>query len=187
VTVKLPGIVFLDRDGTVMVDTEYPRDPALVELVHGAAESLARLNEAGVPVVIVTNQSGIARGLLTEDDYRRVQARMEELLADRGARIDGSYHCPHHPDVTGPCDCRKPATGLFEQAAAELGADLATAAFVGDRWRDVGPARKYGARGILVQAPSSPAEEVEQARAEFDVVPSIAAAVEMLLNPPAST
>jgi D-glycero-D-manno-heptose 1,7-bisphosphate phosphatase len=180
--VSLPSVVFLDRDGTVMVDTRYPRDPAVVELAPGAAEAIGLLNDAGVPVAIVTNQSGIARGLLTEDDYRRVQARLEQLLADRGARIDASYHCPHHPDLTGPCDCRKPATKLFEQAAADLGADLRHAAFVGDRLRDVSPALRYGARGILVQAPSSPAEEVEQARALGAVVPSILAAVETLLD-----
>ncbi|HEX7239268.1 MAG TPA: HAD-IIIA family hydrolase, partial [Longimicrobiaceae bacterium] len=100
--------VFLDRDGTVIHDAHYLADPEGVRLLPGAAEAVARLNRAGVPVVLVTNQSGIGRGLFSEADFRAVQDRVEALLAAGGARIDAVYHCPHAPDADPPCDCRKP-------------------------------------------------------------------------------
>jgi histidinol-phosphate phosphatase family protein len=178
-----PG-VFLDRDGTIIHDAEYLRDPNDVELLPDAARAIARLNAQGLPVIIVTNQSGIARGLLTPDDYSAVQARLDELLAAEGARIDDSYACPHHPDFGGVCDCRKPATLLYRQAAAEHSIDLTSSTFVGDRWRDVAPALELGGRGILISSPSTPAEDLQRARAEVDVVSSLEDAVERLLGAP---
>jgi D-glycero-D-manno-heptose 1,7-bisphosphate phosphatase len=174
-----PSAVFLDRDGTIMRDTAYPRDPSAVELLPGAAEAIARLNRAGIPVVVVTNQSGIARGFLTEDDYRRVRERLDQLLAAHDARLDAVYHCPHHPDVNGDCGCRKPATLLFERAAADLAVDPRTAAFVGDRWRDVSAAVGYGAAAFLVDP--SP-EELAAAAGRAETVPSLSTAVDLLLG-----
>src|ERR1043165_10137569 len=110
---------FLDRDGTIIRDTEYLRDPEQVELLPGAAAAIKRLNDAGIPVIVVTNQSGIARGLLTEQDYERVRMRVDQELAKHGARIDATYHCPHYPEITGPCDCRKPGLKFYLQAAEE--------------------------------------------------------------------
>lgn len=176
------GAVFLDRDGTIIHDAEYLQDPDGVELLPGAGQAIGRLNSRGIPVIVVTNQSGIARGLLTDADYEAVRARLDELLAAEGARIDASYFCPHHPDFTGPCDCRKPSTQLYRRAAADHGLDLAGSTFIGDRWRDVAPALELGGRGILVSASSTPPAELSQAEAQAEVAPSLGEAVELLLR-----
>ena len=132
--------VFVDRDGTIVRDTHYTNDPERIELIEGAPSAIARLRAAGFAVVVVTNQSGIARGLITGDEYDAVRARVEALMAAAGATIDATYMCPHHPDVTGPCDCRKPGSALFKRAAADLGIDLSRSVLIGDRWRDIEPA-----------------------------------------------
>ena len=142
--------VFLDRDGTLIEDRHYLRDPDQVRLLPGAADAVRRLNAAAIPAVVVTNQSGIARGLLTEADYAATAHRLDELLAARGARLDGHYHCPHLPDVTGPCDCRKPGPLLYERAARDLDLDLGASWWVGDRERDLGAADRLGGRAILL-------------------------------------
>lgn len=139
---------FLDRDGTLIRDTGYVGDPDDVELLPGAAEAVRRLNEAAVPVVIVTNQSGIGRGYFDEAAFRAVQARMESLLADDGARIDGTFYCPHAPD--DDCECRKPGLGLYALAAVTLGVETSGGLYVGDRMRDVLPALALGGVGMLV-------------------------------------
>jgi D-glycero-D-manno-heptose 1,7-bisphosphate phosphatase len=143
---------FLDRDGTIIEDTGFVRDPAGVVLLHGAAEAIKRLNDAGWVVVVVTNQSGIARGLFTEKEYAAVAARVGEVLAARGARIDATWMCPHHPDVTGACDCRKPGLKHYLAAAERFGIDFTKSVFVGDRLSDVEPARALGGTGILLRA-----------------------------------
>jgi D-glycero-D-manno-heptose 1,7-bisphosphate phosphatase len=177
---------FFDRDGTIIQDVDYPRSPEHAVLLPGAAEAIARLNASAIPVVVVTNQSGIARGLLTVADYNAVRERVDELLAAAGAHIDASYMCPHHPDYTGPCDCRKPGTLLYRQAASEHGFNLAHSTYLGDRWRDVAPALELGGRGILIAGPSTPPEDLERGQAEVEVVPSLAEAVKRVLAPYAS-
>jgi D-glycero-D-manno-heptose 1,7-bisphosphate phosphatase len=149
-----PG-VFLDRDGTIIEDIGYLADPAGVMLLPGAAEAIARINRAGVPVIVVTNQSGIGRGLYGEEHFWATQRRMEELLAREGARVDAVYHCPHAPEQG--CECRKPRAALFLRAAAEHGLDPTRSWFAGDRLRDVLPGIRLGGTGILVGG----AEEVE--------------------------
>ena len=170
-----PSAVFLDRDGTIIVDRHYPRDPSEVELLSGAAEAIARLNHAGIPVFVVTNQSGIGRGYLTELDFRAVQGRLTELLAERGARVDGVYFCPHAPDAEPPCACRKPSAGLFRAAAEEHGVELARAVFIGDRARDVIPGVELGGRGILVGEPDGEevAPEVGRASSLLDAIGAV--------------
>jgi D,D-heptose 1,7-bisphosphate phosphatase len=142
---------FLDRDGTVVRDAHYLADPDRVELIPGAASAIRRLGDAGLAVVLVTNQSGIARGLYGEDAYHAVAQRLDELLRAQGADVDGTYYCPHHPDHSGPCDCRKPATGLYRRAAREHGLDLPASYYVGDKLTDVLPAVALGGQGILVR------------------------------------
>ena len=142
--------VFLDRDGTIVEDPGYLHDPAKVKLFPGAADAIHGLNVAGYVVVVVTNQSGIARGLYTEADYRAVEKRLDELLAAKSARIDASYFCPHHPQAPELCNCRKPRTKLFLDAQAALDIDFTKSWWVGDRLSDVQPARPLGGRGILV-------------------------------------
>ncbi len=143
--------VFLDRDGTLIEERNYLADPDGVVLMAGATRALAALREAGYVLVIVTNQSGIARGLYRESDYEAVTARLMRILEEAGAPVDAVYHCPHHPDVSGPCRCRKPGTGMHEAAAEDLGLDLTASWYVGDKRSDVLPARALGGRGILVR------------------------------------
>lgn len=173
---------FLDRDGTIIDDIEYIARPGDVRLIPDAAAAIARLNDAGIPVVVITNQSGIARGYFDEATYERVRDRVAALLAAGGARIDATYHCPHHPDITGPCECRKPGTLLYRRASQELGLDLERSAYVGDRWRDVAPARELGGRGILVPRAATPPAERERAERDARLAPSLTAAVDDLLG-----
>jgi D-glycero-D-manno-heptose 1,7-bisphosphate phosphatase len=158
--VALPGrrAVFVDRDGTIIREREYLADPEDVELLPGAAHGLSLLHRAGFPIIIVTNQSGIARGYFTEEAYQAVQGDVVRKLARRGVPILASYHCPHHPDFTGDCDCRKPATGLVERAAREHGMNLAASVFIGDRIRDVVAAHRFGGLAILVRTGYGEAE-----------------------------
>jgi D-glycero-D-manno-heptose 1,7-bisphosphate phosphatase len=142
--------VFLDRDGTIVDDPGYLHKPEQVKLFPGAAEAIRRLNAADYLVVVVTNQSGIARGLYTVADYRAVERRLGDLLGAHGARIDVSYFCPHHPQAPEPCACRKPRTKLFLDAQAALGIDFTRSWWVGDRLSDVQPALTLGGKGILV-------------------------------------
>lgn len=157
-------VVFLDRDGVLMEDRHYVRRPEDVVLMPDAAGAVRRLNEAGVAAVVVTNQAGIARGLFDEEQYRAVAARLDALLAARGARLDATYHCPHHPEFTGPCECRKPGTLNHRRAIAELGLDPGRLAFVGDRWHDVVPARTLGGIAIVVASPKTPPDELQSSR-----------------------
>ena len=175
--------VFLDRDGTIIEDTGFLADPAAVRLLPGAAEAIARLNRADLPAILVTNQSGIARGLLDEAAYTRVARRLDELLSAGGARLDAQYHCPHHPDFTGPCECRKPGPLLYRRASADHGLELARSWGVGDRVRDVVPAERFGGHGLLVGHPSRD-ELTSAAAARFPVVRDLAAAVDVILSEP---
>jgi D-glycero-D-manno-heptose 1,7-bisphosphate phosphatase len=134
---RKPDAVFLDRDGTVMEDAHYIKAPEQVRLLPGAARAVKRLNEAEIPVIIVTNQSGIGRGLFTVEEYEAVRAYFESLLRDEGAHIDASYYCPHLPDKPLIGNCRKPGTLMFEKAISDFKLDPANVAYVGDRWRDV--------------------------------------------------
>lgn len=185
---RVPGTVrgrralFADRDGTLIRDAHYLRDPAQVELLPGAAPFLRAFAEAGWALVVVTNQSGIAQGLVREEDYRAVKARFEALLAEQGVTLTLTKHCPHHPDVTGPCRCRKPGTLMYEEAAAALGLDLAASVYVGDRWRDVAPAVAKGGRGFLVRGPDTPPAEWERAAREAETAPTLAEIVTRVLG-----
>ena len=140
--------LFLDRDGTLIVDVGYPRDPAQVELIAGAIDSLRDL-ERDWALVIVSNQSGIGRGLITAPEATAVHDRMIEMFAAHGIAFAGVYYCPHAPDAG--CACRKPAPGLLEQAARELDLDLAASVIVGDKPSDVAAGLAVGARGVLFE------------------------------------
>ncbi|MEE9614154.1 MAG: D-glycero-beta-D-manno-heptose 1,7-bisphosphate 7-phosphatase [Thermodesulfobacteriota bacterium] len=142
------GAVFLDRDGTINEDSGYISDPDDLKLLPGAAGAIKRLNDAGVPVIVITNQSGVGRGYYTEDDVRAVNRRMTELLGLEGAEVDGIYYCPHRPE--DDCGCRKPATGLLDAAARERGVELARSFMVGDKASDVGAAKAAGVKSVFV-------------------------------------
>jgi D-glycero-D-manno-heptose 1,7-bisphosphate phosphatase len=126
--------LFLDRDGTLIVDTGYPRDPELVEVLPGAIEALREL-QRDYPLVIISSQSGIARGLITETQARAVHERVIEVFAEGGVTFAGAYYCKHLPDAG--CPCRKPSPGLFHDAARDLGLDLSASIMIGDKASDV--------------------------------------------------
>ena len=147
--------VFLDRDGTINEQMGYVNHLSRFHLLPGAARAIRGLNEAGLAVVVVTNQSGLARGYFPESLLEAVHAEMYRLLAQEGAHLDGLYVCPHHPEAKEErfrldCDCRKPRTGLLERAAAELGLDLGRSYMVGDRWSDLRCGAAVGATTVLV-------------------------------------
>ena len=155
--------LFCDRDGTLIHDAHYLRDPADVRLLDGTGTMLRAFRDAGWALVVVTNQAGIARGLITPAEYEAVRLRLDALLAAEGVTLDATYHCPHHPDFTGPCRCRKPGTALYEAARTDLALDLARSIWIGDRWHDVAPALVFGGRGILVPSADTPADEQTRA------------------------
>ena len=174
--------VFLDRDGTLVDDPGFLRDPSAVRLLPGAAAAVARLNASGWVVLVITNQSGIAQGFIAPEEYEAVERRVHELVASGGGRIDGTFHCPHHPSVGGPCDCRKPGTLLYRQAAAENGVDLGASWGVGDRLSDLVPVRQLGGRGLLVRTGTGGEHEASAVAAGFSVVDDLAAAVRTILG-----
>lgn len=153
--------VFLDRDGTLVKERSYLADPEGVELVEGAPGAIRSFRALGLAVVVVTNQSGIARGLYSEADYEAVARRLDRILEAEGAPVDGTYHCPHHPEYTGPCPCRKPGTGMYRTAARELGVVLEGSYYVGDRGKDVLPALALRGTGILVRTGYGKEQEEE--------------------------
>lgn len=147
--------VFLDRDGTINEQMGYINHISRFILLPGAATAIRTLNEQNIPVVVVTNQSGLARGYFPPVLLDAVHAQMEQELAAQDAHIDGLYICPHHPEAKEKqfrkvCTCRKPQTGLLEQAAAELELDLTRSFIVGDRWSDLKCGNRVGATSVLV-------------------------------------
>jgi D-glycero-D-manno-heptose 1,7-bisphosphate phosphatase len=154
----MPGLhaVFLDRDGVIIDDVHYLARFDQVRLIPGAATAIRRLNQAAIPVVVVTNQSGVARGLFPESFVPLVHAHLSELLADWGAHIDRFYYCPHHPDkgiepYVVDCCCRKPKPGMLHQAATEMGLNLARSWMIGDKLSDLQAGSAAGCRTILVR------------------------------------
>ena len=174
---RVPDAVLLDRDGTLVADVPYNGDPGRVTPMPGAAEALDRLRAAGVRTAVISNQSGIGRGLLTRRRVTAVNRRVEELLGPIGPWLV----CPHRPD--DGCDCRKPAPGLVLRAAERLGAEPQRCAVIGDIGADVEAARAAGARGILVPTPVTRPEEIADAP---EVAASLPAAVDLLLGAVAS-
>jgi len=152
----LKPAVFLDRDGVVIEDSHYLGSPERVRLLPGAAAAIASLNRAGWPVVIVSNQSGVGRGMFSEADVDAVHAHLAELLHGYGAKIDAFHFCPHHPDSEVKafrieCECRKPKPGMLQRAATELRLDLRASWMIGDRVSDLEAGAAAGCRTVLVR------------------------------------
>jgi D-glycero-D-manno-heptose 1,7-bisphosphate phosphatase len=160
------GAVFLDRDGTLIEEVGYLDRPERVELFPYSIDAIRAFNRAGLKVVLVSNQSGVARGFFTEETVDRVHRHIADLLAAGGVHLDAYYYCPHHPDgkvaeYTRRCECRKPGPGLVERAVRELDVDPRRSYTVGDRWLDVALARTVGARGVLVRTGYGLTEELK--------------------------
>ncbi|HWO43605.1 MAG TPA: HAD family hydrolase [Candidatus Eisenbacteria bacterium] len=159
--VEKSAAVFLDRDGTLVRDVGYLRRPEELEILPRAAEALARLRQGGLKIVVVTNQSGIARGLLSEQRLAAIHALLVERLAAGGATVDGIYYCPHHPTegvgaYRRACDCRKPNTGLVRRATEELAIEPRASYVVGDQSVDMELAGRVGAKGVWIDGRTGP-------------------------------
>ncbi len=179
--------VFLDRDGTINHDTHYLSQPREVSLIPGSARAIARLNAAGLAVVVVSNQSGLARGYFGSRELEAVRRELDRQLGKEGARVEAYYHCPHHPRGRVPelaitCECRKPRPGLIMQAARELGLELTGSFMVGDKNTDVACGRAAGLTSIRVlSGPEQPPPRGEEEIPDF-VAPDLAGAVEWILR-----
>ena len=181
----LDGVtVFLDRDGTLNYDPGYLKVAAELKLLAGVGPALARLKGAGAKLVVVTNQSGVARGIITLKDLEAIHARLEGILEQEGAALDAIYFCPHHPD--DGCRCRKPELGMVERAVSELQLDLRRSYMIGDQARDIQLAHRVGAKAILltpalVDTQALDMLKVEQAMPDA-VAKSMAEAVDWILK-----
>ncbi|MDH4101057.1 MAG: HAD family hydrolase [Nitrospirota bacterium] len=169
--------LFLDRDGTLIVDRDYLGDPDGVELLPGVGAALYRAMETGFLLVVVSNQSGVGRGYFPESAIAGVNGRMAEYLAKDGVRIDGYYHCPHRPDEG--CRCRKPEPGMVEDAVRDMGIDASVSFVIGDKSSDVVLARRTGAKGILVTGTGKQDQDITEAD---HVAETLAEAVEWAIN-----
>jgi heptosyltransferase-2 len=162
---SLQGItVFLDRDGTLNRDPGFVRTPDELEVFPGAADAIARLKAAGARAVVLTNQSGLGRGLITPADFEAINAKLQNLLGKAGGWLDAMYFCPHRPEEG--CVCRKPQTGMVDRAAAQLGLDPTGYYLVGDQRRDMELARRIGARSVMVLTGPESGEHLTTLRAE---------------------
>ena len=147
--------IFLDRDGTINEDIGYVSRPEDLIIYPWAAEAIRLVNESGMKAIVITNQSGIARGLYTEQTLHDIHGRLRDQLARDGAQVDGIYYCPHHPRIGDDryrqfCDCRKPNPGMLLQAAREHNVDLSRSFVIGDKSSDMNLATNAGAKGVLV-------------------------------------
>lgn len=181
----------MDRDGVINEEVDLLHREDQLVLIPGAAEAVRRLNDAGILVIVATNQPVVARNLCTEDDVRRINARLEAMLGEAAAaRLDAIYFCPHHPEThhpdgnpayRGPCDCRKPNIGMLEQARQRFGLDYARCFVVGDSTRDIQTGANAGCRTILVRTGYAGRDGACDVTPDF-VADDLAAAADIILE-----
>lgn len=179
--------VFLDKDGTLIVDVPYNVDPEQIRLTEGAIAGLQALHRAGYLLIVVSNQSGVARGFFPAAALRPVEARLRTILDTAGLPLAGFYCCPHHPDGTVTryavrCECRKPAAGLIELAAREHQIDLARSWMIGDILHDIEAGRQAGCRTILLDVDHETEWQVTPARVPDAIAPNLQVAAQIILN-----
>lgn len=182
--------VFLDRDGTLNNEASYIRTPDELQLIAGAGTAVHRLNERGLITCVISNQSGVARGYLSERDLVPIHSKLERELARCGGRVDRIYYCPHHPTEGIPpynivCDCRKPKTGMLQQGADEFGLDIERSFVIGDSVVDMQAGIALNARAVLVLTGYgvTAREQCRLADMHLDyVAPTIVEAVDFVLN-----
>lgn len=175
------GALFLDRDGTIITDEHYLNDPQRVRLIDGALAALCRAIAAEVPIVIVTNQSGIARGFISQEQYDAVAARLNALLMDGGVQVLATYYAPEAPGSDDENSNRKPGLGMYRRAATEHGIDLRRSAYIGDKWRDVQPALSVGGFGVLVPNASTEQADIDRATSSAQIADSLQIAIDRAL------
>jgi D-glycero-D-manno-heptose 1,7-bisphosphate phosphatase len=166
--------VFLDMDGTLTIERGHVTDPGDLELIEGAADAVRALNSAGLLVVLVSNQSGVSRGLMTEDDLARLHDSLEAMLSEGGAHLDAAYYCPNFeggsvPGYTEDTSCRKPAVGMVTRAADDLSIDLESSFVVGDQLTDLELARNAGMAAVLVMTGKGARAEARALEEGLDV------------------
>ncbi len=147
--------VFMDRDGTIVEDVGYMNSPEQIKFIPGSIEAIKMLNQAGYKVVVITNQAGVARRLITEDMLQTIDKTLHKWILNGGAHLDGIYYCPHHPEhglypYRQICECRKPHTGLIKRAHRDLNIDLSQSFMIGDKATDVEAGKRAGTKTILV-------------------------------------
>ena len=168
--------IFLDRDGTLIFDPGYINDPAQVKLLDGAAEAIVKFREMGYKIVVVTNQSGIARGIIPENAIPKINRRLNQLLAEKNAYLDNTYYCPYHPDgavkkYRKESGLRKPAPGMLLAAAEEMDIDLGNSWTIGDAYRDIAAGAAAGCKTILIKSHSNrPIPTLEDPEPDFEAI-----------------
>jgi D-glycero-D-manno-heptose 1,7-bisphosphate phosphatase len=163
-SVTFPHCLFLDRDGVIIEDVHYLAEPSQIRIIPGVPEAIARVNALGWPVVVTTNQGGVAKGFFSESQVKLIHQKLDALLAIHGAKIDAWYYCPHHPiegsgAFTLECPCRKPLPGMLISAARDLGLSLAHGWMVGDKLSDLEAGARAGCRTMLVRTGHGSTEE----------------------------
>jgi D-glycero-D-manno-heptose 1,7-bisphosphate phosphatase len=178
-------VLFLDKDGTLIEDLPYNVDPGRVRFAPGARDAIRQLAAAGFRFAVVTNQSGVARGYFSEADLSRLHQHLGGMLDELGADLAGFYVCPHLPTGVNEyaivCDCRKPAPGLLQRAARELGVELRDSWFIGDTWMDVAAGRQAGCRTILVGPEHHLGRILPPGRRPDHAVPDLTGAARIIL------
>lgn len=154
--------LFLDRDGVVNVEKNYLHKPEDFEFVEGIVDVCRRYQEEGYLIIIVTNQSGIARGYYSEEDFQRLSRWMEEHFKVLGIILTRIYHCPHHEEISGVCECRKPEPGMFLSARDEYEIDMASSVMIGDNERDITAARRAGVGTNILLSESAATSEADR-------------------------
>ena len=180
--------VFLDKDGTLIEDVPYNVDPKLIQLTRGAVEGLQLLHASGYQLIVITNQSGVARGYFPESALVAVEERVRQLLAEVGVSHLGFYYCPHHPDGVVPnyaiaCSCRKPEPGLLIRAAADHNIDLTQSWFIGDILNDVEAGRRAGCRTVLIDNGNETEWQLSPERSPHYMVADLAEAALVITAP----
>jgi len=184
-------VVFLDRDRTLMEDPGYLSDPEAVRLLPGVELAIKSLAQGGYKIIVVTNQSGIARGLLTEADLQKVHAELRRQLAEKGAHLDGIYYCPYHPAGTVEgyavdSDLRKPRPGMLLKAAREMDIDLGASWMVGDSPRDIGAGRRAGCKTVRIRTGAAPLHGEDEDVSADHTVRNLVDAARVILRRPAA-
>lgn len=192
--VKKNAAIFLDRDGTINEEVGYIESLDRFIIIPDAFKAIRLINLSGLKTVVLTNQAAIAKGIATEAFVQKTHEYLQAMLQQKGAAIDAFYYCPHHPTEGSPayrriCDCRKPAPGLFLQAAREMEIDLAASFMIGDRYRDMEAAHRAGVKGVLVKTGygadvlenAGPDREPPEGKPEF-IADSILEAVRWILR-----
>jgi D,D-heptose 1,7-bisphosphate phosphatase len=179
--------VFLDKDGTLIEDVPYNIDPERIQLTQGAVEGLQVLSRSGYRLIVITNQSGVARGYFSEEALVAVEERLRQMLAEVGVQLGGFYYCPHHPDgvvqeFAIACSCRKPEPGLLLRAAGEGGIDLRESWFIGDILNDVEAGRRAGCKTILIDNGNETEWQLSRARSPHYTVADLAEAARVITS-----